>query len=168
MDRHLLAGSTSLDLQSKRLYKPDADPIVVGLGFHALYRLQGYSRHGPNGYYPYTETDHHWQVVWPMQYERYVRTNIKRFFMNLIRLAQPGDTVEGRRVRSGRGVRKYEFYRVVNDLGPDDDEEAVNGIQYYECVVGPSQIVFKIVRTSMRNASGAQTEEEPMGNGGWP
>ena len=48
-----------------RLYKPDADPIVVGLGFHALYRLQGYSRHGPNGYYPYTETDHHWQVVWP-------------------------------------------------------------------------------------------------------
>jgi hypothetical protein len=149
-----------------KFFNPDADPIVVGLGFHALSRLQGYSRHGPYGYYPHTYTDHHWQVVWPMQYERYVRTNIKRFFTRLIRIAHPGDTVGGRRVRAGRGVRKYEFFRVENndDDDPGDDDETVEGMQYYECVAGPSQIMFKIVRTSMRNASDAETEEDPMGD----
>jgi len=154
-----LRGEGALDVGNAtalaKLYKKDADPIVVGLGFQALKRLQAVSRHGDTEFHPHTSTDHHWQVVWPEAYEACFLKNSKWFFRRLICIAHPGDIVEGKRVNSRRQVKKYEFDRWENNDDEGDDEP----VQTYECVVGNSQITFKIVPTSMRQASDAETEE---------
>jgi hypothetical protein len=134
----ILRGEGEFDVKDAtalaKLFKADADPIVVGLGFQALKRLQAFSRHEDPDFYPRTSTDHHWQVVWPEAYEACFRTNIKCFFKRLIRIAHPEDTVQGKRVNSSRQVRKYEFCRWKNNDDEGDDETVQ--VRFYECIVG--------------------------------
>jgi hypothetical protein len=157
-----LRGEGDYDVQDAtalaKLFKNDADPIVVGLGFQALKRLQTFSRHGELEFHPYTSNDHHWHVVWPKEYKRQFQTPIRGFFTRLIRLARPGHKVGCRRVPSGRAVRRYEFFRWENDDAAGDNEPI--RLRFYDCLVDRSQIMFKIAPTSMLQASDAETEVE--------
>jgi hypothetical protein len=144
-----------------KLFKEDADPIVVGLGYHALKRLQAFSPHMVFDFHPQTANDHHWQVVWPRLYKAQFKERIRTFFAGLLRIAFPGFQIGSRwerygfkgskKVRYSRKVRKYEFFRWSGEHATPDE--------FYECVAGPTQILFKIGSKSMREASDADTDE---------
>ena len=148
-----------------QLFKPDADPVVVGLGFHALNRLK-FPPLWDYGFYPPASTGHHWHVVWPIEYQAHIRTDMKPFFEGLIRIAYPGSTV----TCEGVGGR-YEVC-LWNDL---DGEGVVQVGRYFECVVGAAGIKIRIANRSMADASGEDTEEDlaeedeqdVLGDGPW-
>jgi hypothetical protein len=152
------------------LFKQDADPIVVGLGFQTLKRLQAVSPHGEPEFHPHTSTDYDWQVMWPEAYEACVQTNIQSFFLGLICIAHPWDKVNCKQMSSRSGVREYEFKRWENNddqggpVAASEPEPAAEPEQTYECVVEDSKILFKILSKSMRDASDAETEAEDDGD----
>jgi hypothetical protein len=138
-----------------RLFKQDADPIVVGLGYHALRRLEAFRgvMQENAGYSPPISTDHAWHVVWPVWYKQHFKNKTRGFFKRLIEVVYPTHVVGCREVSSKRGVKRNELFR-WEDIDDDSDPVGV-----YECAAGPEQILFKIVPTSMRDASDADTDE---------
>jgi hypothetical protein len=139
----------------KALFKPNADPIVVGLGFHAVKRLQkNRLRIDADGFYPPVYTEHHWHVVWPVWYQRHIRDslNMWRFFRDLIHIAYPSRAVRGKKV--GRRGLRYEF-----GLWRESEGDAVLIGPIFECVVGRAHIQIRIADRTMADASGEDTEE---------
>jgi hypothetical protein len=135
------------------LFKPDADPIVVGLGYQVLDQLHAFSLRGSNVCSRYV---HHWHVMWPKEYRRQFQSTTRVFFKRLLRMANPQHYVGCRRVPSGRGVQRFEFVWWWEHEGDTEPR----GLRFCDCVVDRSQIMLKFASKSMLEASDADTDED--------
>jgi hypothetical protein len=135
------------------LFKPDADPIVVGLGYQVLDQLHAFSLRGSNVCSRYV---HHWHVMWPKEYRRQFQSTTRVFFKRLLRMANPQHYVGCRRVPSGRGVQRFEFVWWWEHEGDTEPR----GLRFCDCVVDRSQIMLKFASKSMLEESDKDTDED--------
>ena len=142
-----------------RLFKRDADPVVMGLFLNTLKRFQLYPRDNDYGFQPATSSAHHWHAVWPIEYkdqiERHGNANetMEHFFEGLIMAAHPGYTVRGDIVPDSH--LHYEFYLQPTQNGPTDA-----AWRCYECIADAHYIKIKITDTLMDIASDKETESD--------
>jgi hypothetical protein len=138
-----------------QLFKPDADPIVVGQGFCATKTLRQWAD------FSRTRRLHHWHLVWPIEYrEHTIRPDHMRiFFIFLISIAYPEYTtkIKKRDETELYGVR----YECSLWNGPDDALVPVG--LYFECVVGRTNIKVRVAPRNMKDTSDADTDVEFTG-----